>query len=142
MVEEKFGDMDKLKRLIDVAHKKNIKVLLDFVSNHVHEQHPFYKNHPEWFGKLELPDGSLNLRLWDEQRLTTWFEPYLPSFDYEGSEEALEAMTDNAIWWLKTSGADGFRHDAVKHVPNKFWRRLTQKLRSRSKYPTMLWFTR
>ncbi|MBU1099330.1 MAG: alpha-glucosidase C-terminal domain-containing protein [Bacteroidetes bacterium] len=135
MVEEKFGDMVKLKRLIDVAHKKNIKVLLDFVSNHVHQEHPFYKNHPEWFGKLELPDGSLNLRLWDEQRLTTWFEPYLPSFDYEGSEEALEAMTDNAIWWLKTTGADGFRHDAVKHVPNKFWRRLTQKIKEQIEIP-------
>jgi glycosidase len=38
-------------------------------------------------------------------------------------------MTDNAVWWIKTTGIDGFRHDAVKHVPNKFWRRLTEKLK-------------
>src|SRR5690606_30180448 len=38
-------------------------------------------------------------------------------------------MTDNAVWWLKETGADGFRHDAVKHVPNEFWRLLTKKIK-------------
>ncbi len=135
MVEEHFGDMDKLKDLVNNAHEHGIKILLDFVSNHVHEQHPFFKNNRDWFGQLELPDGRLNLRFWDEYRLTTWFEPYLPSFDYDNSHEAVEAMTDNAVWWLKTTGADGFRHDAVKHVPNNFWRRLTQKLNEKIAQP-------
>ena len=134
-VEEKFGDMNKLKELVTTAHNHNIKILLDFVSNHVHELHPFFKEHRDWFGQLELPDGRLNLRLWDEYRLTTWFEPYLPSFDYDHSKEALETMTDNAIWWLNETGADGFRHDAVKHVPNVFWRRLTQKLKQEIEIP-------
>ncbi len=128
-VDEHFGSLDLLTELIKKAHKHNIKVLLDFVSNHVHKEHPYFNEHRDWFGKLELPDGRLNLRLWDEQRLTTWFEPYLPSFDYINSNEALDTMTDNAIWWLKTTGADGFRHDAVKHVPNVFWRVLSRKLK-------------
>ena len=135
-VEEKFGDMSKLKELVDSAHSHNIKVLLDFVSNHVHKDHPFYQNHPEWFGQLDLPDGRKNIRFWDEFRLTTWFEPYLPSFDYLGSSEVLDTVTNNAVWWLKHTGADGFRHDAVKHVPNKFWRELTQKLRKEIEIPT------
>lgn len=134
-VEEKFGTMDKVKELVKTAHDKNIKVLLDFVSNHVHELHPFYKNHPEYFGTLELPDGRLNLRYWDEYRLTTWFEPYLPSFDYLNSQEAIDVMTDNAVWWLQTTGADGFRHDAVKHVPNRFWRELTRKIKEKIAVP-------
>jgi cyclomaltodextrinase len=128
-VEEKFGTFDELKSLIKTAHRHKIKVLLDFVSHHVHQEHTFFKEHKDWFGKLKLPDGRLNLRLWDEQRLTTWFEPYLPSFDFVSSDEAVNAMTDNAIWWLKQTGADGFRHDAVKHVPNRFWRTLTRKLK-------------
>lgn len=128
-VDEHFGTIEKVKELVSAAHKNDIKILLDFVSNHVHEQHPWFKEHRNWFGQLELPDGRLNLRFWDEFRLTTWFEPYLPSFDYEGAPEAIEAMTENALWWLKETGADGFRHDAVKHVPNKFWRALTQKLK-------------
>jgi cyclomaltodextrinase len=127
-VEEKFGTMNDLKRLVAEAHKHHLKVLLDLVAHHVHIEHPFYKNHPEWFGTLDLPDGRKNLRLWDEYRLTTWFEPYMPSFDFIKSDEAVRVVSDNAVWWLQSTGADGFRHDAVKHVPNKFWRVLTRKL--------------
>ena len=134
-VEEKFGSFNDLINLIATAHKHGIKVLLDYVSHHVHQEHPFYKNHPEWFGTLQLPDGRLNLRMWDEYRLTTWFEPYMPSFDFEKSDEATNVMSDNAIWWLKKTGADGFRHDAVKHVPNKFWRALTSKLKEEIEIP-------
>jgi len=128
-VDDHFGNMEDVKKFVDKAHQKGIKVLLDFVSNHVHTEHPYFKEHRDWFGQLELPDGRLNLRFWDEYRLTTWFEPYLASFDYLGSEEALEEMTDVAVWWLNETGADGYRHDAVKHVPNKFWRRLNEKIR-------------
>lgn len=129
-VEEHFGTMENLKLLVKKAHGKKIRVLLDFVSNHVHKDHPFFVNHRDWFGVLDLPGGRKNIRFWDEYRLTTWFEPYLPSFDYLGSKAALEIMTDNAVWWLNETGADGFRHDAVKHVPNEFWRKLTFKLKS------------
>ena len=128
-VEERFGDLKTLKSLIDVAHRRGIKILLDFTANHTHIDHPFFQEHKDWFGTLDLPDGRKNIRFWDEYRLTTWFEPFMPSFDYLGSNEALEMMTDNAIWWLKKTGVDGFRHDAVKHVPNRFWRRLTQKIK-------------
>jgi cyclomaltodextrinase len=128
-VEEHFGTLDDVKEIVKTAHSKGIKILLDFVSNHVHKEHPYFKNNRDWFGQLELPDGRLNLRFWDEFRLTTWFEPYLPSFDYLGSEAALEEMTDVAVWWLNETGADGYRHDAVKHVPNKFWRRLNEKIK-------------
>ncbi|MBK9097060.1 MAG: alpha-glucosidase C-terminal domain-containing protein [bacterium] len=134
-VEEHFGDLNLAKELVSKSHQNNIKVLLDFVANHVHEEHPLWKEHRDWFGVLELPDGRKNLRLWDEYRLTTWFEPYMPSFDYVGSKDALETMTDNAIWWLKETDADGFRHDAVKHVPNEFWRLLTKKIKEQIEAP-------
>lgn len=134
-VEEHFGDMTLVKKFVSTSHNHGIKVLLDYIAHHVHEEHPFWKEHREWFGQLELPDGRKNLRLFDEQRLTTWFEPYMPSFDYERSKEALGVMTDNAVWWLKETSADGFRHDAVKHVPNKFWRTLTKKIKQEIEIP-------
>ncbi|MBP1683698.1 MAG: hypothetical protein H6Q27_1265, partial [Ignavibacteriaceae bacterium] len=134
-VEEHFGDMNLVKKLVETAHNENIKVLWDYVAHHVHEEHPLWKKHRDWFGMLELPDGRKNLRLWDEYRLTTWFEPYMPSFDYTSSKEALETMTDNAVWWLTETNADGFRHDAVKHVPNEFWRLLTKKIKEKIELP-------
>lgn len=134
-VEEHFGDMNLVKKFIDLAHQKKSKVFLDYVAHHVHQEHWMWKDHRDWFGNYNLPNGRLNLRLWDEYRLTTWFEPYMPSFDYTSSYEALEFMTDNAVWWLKITGADGFRHDAVKHVPNEYWRMLTSKLKSEIAIP-------
>lgn len=55
----------------------------------------------------------------------------MPSFDFQKSDEATKAMSDNALWWLQKTGADGFRHDAVKHVPNVFWRTLTRKIKEK-----------
>jgi len=134
-VEEKFGSMEELRELVAKAHQHGIRVLLDFVAHHVHIDHPFYKDHPEWFGTLDLPDGRKNLRLWDEFRLSTWFEPYMPSFDFTKSPQAVDTVAANAIWWLKQTGADGFRHDAVKHVPNLFWRELTRRLKAEIEIP-------
>lgn len=134
-VEEKFGTMEKLQELVQKAHEHSIKVVLDIVAHHVHIDNPLYKEHPDWFGTLDLPDGRKNLRLWDEYRLTTWFEPYMPSFDYTKSDEPINFMAENCLWWLNKTGADGFRHDAVKHVPNEFWRALTRHLKEKIEYP-------
>ncbi len=134
-VEEEFGTMSKLKELIGTAHRHNVKVLLDIVAHHVHIEHPYYKEHRHWFGHLKLPDGRLNLRLWDDHRLTTWFDPFLPTFDFIDSKAAVNAVTNDAIWWLETTGADGFRQDAVKHIPNNFWRTLNTKLRKEVEIP-------
>ena len=62
-----------------MAHQNNMNVLLDIVANHVHEEHPVYKAHPDWATELYLPDGSLNTERWDEYRLTTWFDVFLPT---------------------------------------------------------------
>jgi len=134
-VEEKFGTMNKLKELVATAHNHGIKILLDIVANHVHEDNPLFKEKKNWFGSLYLSDGRKNLRLWDEQRLTTWFEPYLPKFNYVGSKDAINFQADNAIWWMKQTGADGFRQDAVKHITNDFWRTLTRKLKNEIEIP-------
>jgi len=128
-VEARFGGEEALEELMAAAEQQGIRILMDFVSNHVHEEHPYFQEHRDWFGEVELPDGRMNLRLWDEQRLTTWFEPYLPSFDHLGSSDAMQAVVDDAIWWMKSYGVAGFRHDAVKHVPNEFWRELTRRIR-------------
>ena len=133
VVDPRYGGRVAAEQLVKSAHQHQMKVILDFVANHTHEQHPFYREHPEWYGALQLADGRDNVRLWDERRLDTWFETFLPSFDYLGSDEAIEVMTDNALFWLGSLNLDGFRHDAVKHLPQEFWITLTRKLRA--EYP-------
>lgn len=128
-VDHRMGTDDELKELVDVAHKNGIKILLDFVSNHVHIEHPVYKQHPEWFNSIDLPDGRKNIRIWDEQRLSTWFDTFMPDINYE-KPEAVNAFSDSAVFWLKKFGIDGFRHDATKHVSEVFWRALTKKVKN------------
>ncbi len=130
LIEKRFGSSDDLKELIEYLHKNEIRVLLDFVSNHVHQDHVYVKRSPEWFGSIQLPDGRKNIRLWDgDTRLTTWFDEFLPSFDYSKSPEAITQVVNDAIWWVETYSVDGFRQDAVKHVPHEFWMRLTKQLK-------------
>lgn len=134
-VDDRFGSLADIRQLTENAHRKGMKVILDFVANHVHKLHPYYREHPDWFAPLELPDGRKNIRFWDEYRLTTWFDVFLPSFDFVRSREAVRQVTEDALWWLEETGVDGFRQDAVKHIPNHFWREMTRKIKKEVELP-------
>ncbi|WP_424963790.1 alpha-amylase family glycosyl hydrolase [Ekhidna sp.] len=127
-VDYRFGTSEEFQSLVNAAHEANMNVLLDYVANHVHEQHPIYQENPGWATNLYLPDGSLNTERWDDHRLTTWFDTFMPTLDLSRME-TVDPMTDSAIFWLKEYGIDGFRHDATKHIPEIFWRVLTKKIK-------------
>ncbi|MAJ89759.1 MAG: alpha-amlyase [Flavobacteriales bacterium] len=128
-IDTRFGNSETLKELVEVAHQKGIRVLLDFVANHVHENNPVMKKHPQWATNFILEDGRENIRIWDEERLTTWFDRFLPTIDYS-IPEAVDLMTDSALFMMSEYNLDGFRHDATKHIPTIFWRTLTNKIKT------------
>jgi len=130
-VDFRFGTNMEFKDLVSDAHKQNLNVLLDYVAHHVHEQHPLYKQHPEYASSLYLPDGTLNTERWNDQRLTTWFDTFLPTLDFS-NPKVVDLMTDSALFWIKEFNLDGFRHDACKHIPETFWRELTLKIKKQS----------
>ena len=127
-VDFRFGTDQELSTLIETAHQNDLNVILDFVANHVHEKNPLIQEHPEWATELYLPDGTLNTEKWDEYRLTTWFDTFLPTLDLE-NPEVTDIISDSAVFWIKNYKMDGFRHDATKHIPEMFWRTLTRKLK-------------
>lgn len=126
-IDTRFGTHEELSTLVNKAHSRNMQVLLDFVSNHVHEKNPLIINNPSWATDLILENGQENIRIWDEQRLTTWFDRFLPTIDLT-IPQAAEAMADSALYMLVKYNLDGFRHDATKHIPTSYWQRLTQKI--------------
>jgi len=128
-IDTRFGTPDELKMLVREAHGNNMNVLLDYVSNHVHQECKIYKDHPDWATPLILPNKKKNIRLWDEQRLTTWFDEFLPTLNLS-KPEVCNMMSDSALFWIKTYELDGFRHDATKHIPEIYWRTLTKKLKN------------
>lgn len=128
VVDYRYGSLELLKELSSLAHENNMNILIDYVANHVHEEHPIYIEHPDWVTNLYLPDGSLNTERWDDHRLTTWFDTFLPTLDLSRAE-VVEPMTDSALFWLREANIDGFRHDATKHIPEIFWETLTHKIK-------------
>lgn len=127
-VDFRLGSSEDVKEMLNVAHHNGLSVLLDYVANHVHEQHAVYQDHKDWVTPLYLPDGRMNTELWDEQRLTTWFDTFLPTLDLE-KQEVTDFMVDSAMHWITEYDFDGFRHDATKHIPENFWRTLNKKVK-------------
>ncbi|MBQ1858724.1 MAG: hypothetical protein II140_02585 [Paludibacteraceae bacterium] len=129
-LDSRFGTPDELRTLLDSAHAHGMNVVLDYVANHMHINSPTLQEHPDWHTDSILPDGRRNFELWDDARLTTWFDKHIPTLDLE-REDVCEAMTDSALYWLENYELDGFRHDACKHIPEGYWRMLGQKIATR-----------
>ena len=127
-VEARFGGEAALKDLVSEVHGKDMKVLADFVLKHVHQDSVIRAERPELFGELELSDGSRNLRRWDDNPYTTWFEPFLPAFDFR-NPETVEFLLEDAVHWMGAYGLDGYRLDAVKHIRPDFWWRFRTRMR-------------
>jgi glycosidase len=93
------------------------------VANHVHEEHDLYQTRPEWFNErylcVEDEDGD-GVTNWDQRPETCWFATYLPDLDYTQTEPLVRAV-DAAIDQAKDLGIDGFRIDAVKHMPQSIF---------------------
>jgi len=126
-VDVRYGTEAELRELLDKAHADNKNVILDYVSNHMHIQSPTLTAHPDWTTPSDTPDGRPNRQLYDEFRLTTWFDDHIPTLDLERPEICAQ-LTDSALFWVQHFDFDGFRHDATKHVPEQYWRMLTRKL--------------
>lgn len=122
-----FGDSAQLAQTIDAVHRHHQKILLDYVANHVHVEHPVYVNNPDWATPLYLPDGTLNTERWDTHRLTTWFDKHLATLDLS-RYDVTDPMADSALYWLQHYNFDGFRHDATKHIDELYWRTLTRRV--------------
>lgn len=112
-VNPRFGGEVALDELVRVAHSRGMRVIADFTINHVHEDHVYFKEHPEWFN-----DGCLCGTSgcdWTERRLDCLFMSYMPDIDWN-NEEARDQMVSDALWWIERFDLDGLRIDAVKHV--------------------------
>jgi glycosidase len=111
LIDPHFGTLDDLKALVRAAHAHGIRVLVDVVGNHVHQESPLWSQYqsasPPWFNLPTYVCG------WD-QPLTCWFASYLPDFHFE-TLPALDAVVEHFVWLAQEADLDGFRVDAVKH---------------------------
>ncbi|MGZ3442017.1 MAG: alpha-amylase family glycosyl hydrolase, partial [Polyangia bacterium] len=157
-VQPRFGDLNALKTLVAHAHAHGMRVIIDSVLNHVHQEHPYWQMHQnDWFNPLSINgqqctcgSGPANgCGDWDstqptgyhglQPKQTCWFEPYMPDLDYE-NWDALVASVDDAIWWAREADVDGFRVDAVKHFLLAATHRLRGKLHDQFEWTGPLFY--
>ena len=138
-VESRIGTDTDLRTMVDTAHATTgadghgMKVLFDYVMNHVDIDSGLYQAHPDWFAKKQ--DGSFALcgpeNLWEDPFWGTRcaFTSYLPPFDFDNAA-ARKWSVDDALWWATEYGIDGYRLDAIKHVPLSWLTDLRSRLTS------------
>jgi len=114
-VEPRLGTEADLHAMIEAAHENGMRVMMDFVVNHVHEDHEYVQNNSDWFNTGCIC-GQANCD-WTEHRLDCQFTAYMPDVNWK-SRQASEQMIADALWWMETFDLDGARFDAVKHVEN------------------------
>jgi glycosidase len=118
-VESRLGTAADLHSLIGSAHAGGMYILFDYVMNHVDEQSGLFAAHSDWF---YLEQGNPVLcppNNWNDSFYGTRcaFTDYLPAFDFHDSVTARQWSIDDALWWAREFGIDGYRLDAIKHVP-------------------------
>ena len=112
-VDSRLGTEEELQSLVQSAHEHGIRVMMDLVVNHVHEDHPYVDEHPDWFNSGCI--CGTDQCDWTERRLDCLFRDYMPDVNWK-HRNASEQMIEDALWWLETFDLDGARVDAVKHV--------------------------
>jgi len=103
--------------VVDAAHARGMRVLLDLVVNHVHEESAYWIDHPgtPWF-HAQYVCGF-------EQPINCWFADYLPDLDFQESAVRNQLIAD-AAFWAEETGVDGYRVDALKHFEHVVGRTL------------------
>ena len=127
-VDPRFGGEAALTEMVEAAHDAGLRVMADFVVNHVHEDHVYAQEHPEWFNQGCIC-GS-DMCDWTERRLDCLFMDYMPDLDWK-NRDASEQIIADALWWAETFDLDGLRVDAVKHVDDYAMTNLATRINER-----------
>ena len=125
-VEEHQGDMGKVKELVGKAHEKGMKVVLDTVLNHTAPGHQWTQDpsKQDWFHH----NGGIQ----------NWENPWelanrdvcgLPDLN-QSNPDTYKFLLDNTLWWIRETGADGIRLDAVKHIDHEFWQKFSADIKA------------
>jgi alpha-amylase len=127
-VDADYGTNADFQRLVNEAHKRGIRVIVDLVLNHTSSMNPWFiaslsRSSPyrEWYVWSDANPGYVGP--WGEQVWTprggafyyAVFWSGMPDLNYV-SPAVTTRMFDVARTWLLDMGADGFRLDAVRHL--------------------------
>lgn len=120
-VNPEYGTMDDFKNLLNEAHRRGIRVIIDLVLNHTSDKHPFFveassspdSKYRDWYVWSDTPGNQ-----WYEANGGYYFGFFwsgMPDLNYR-NPQVTEQMYKVTGYWLNQIGIDGFRIDAAKHL--------------------------
>jgi len=134
-IDPRLGNIELYKTLINKAHKKDLKIIMDHVSNHISIDHPWMKNlpTPDWINgtvKEHLSAEHHKMVYTDpyadsstlEHVYKGWFVDYMPDLN-QANQFLGNYIIQNTIWWIETSGVDGIREDTYPYCSQEFMSR-------------------
>lgn len=135
-----YGTMDDFKKLLEEAHKRDIKIVIDMIINHTSTEHPWFqasksgrdnefRDYYVWaqkdtiaafLDKKVITLDSDNIRQWHdpgqgEDYYYGFFWGGMPDLNFD-NPKVREKIYDIGKFWLQEVGVDGFRLDAAKHI--------------------------
>jgi glycosidase len=131
-VRDDYGTLEDVRALVDGAHERGMRVIMDFVPNHTSSRHPWYVD-----GQERGEDSPLWGR-YDRDKsgaATFYFEwEHLPNLNYE-DPAVREHVTEAFRYWVRDVGVDGFRVDVAWGVKKRapwywpLWRRELKRIK-------------
>ncbi|MBA4538772.1 alpha-amylase [Bacillus aquiflavi] len=108
--DEHFGSLGKFRELVKEAHNRDMKVMVDFVTNYVGKNHPWVSdpNKKDWFSD-QLVNG-------------------LPQLALENND-VQKYLIDAAKWWVEETDLDGYRLEGVEQAPHSFWKDFVKEVK-------------
>ncbi len=143
-VDGRLGSNADFVNLVDEAHQRGLKVVMDMIFNHCGSEHFFFKDKPthDWFN---FQDNFTQT----SYKTIPQFDPYASAKDKALAEDAwfVEVMPDlnqrnphvakylsqNSIWWIEYAGIDGIRQDTHPYADFDFMADWCQAVRA--EYP-------
>lgn len=120
-----FGTGADFQTLVDAAHARGMKVILDWVPNHTAWDADWVREHPGYFVRDSA--GGLIPARDENNNPTDWTD--VAELDYD-NPDLRRAMTAAMRHWLVDYGVDGFRVDVTRGVPWDYWHEAIPVLRS------------
>ncbi|MFD1038990.1 alpha-amylase family glycosyl hydrolase [Virgibacillus byunsanensis] len=116
-VEEQFGTMEDVNRLIDEAHERDIKVVIEFVTNYVSLNHPIVTDpqKEDW-----ILDGANPPEDLDNVAVLNQDHPEVEAF-----------LMDAASYWMEETDIDGFKLHAADEASGEFLKSFTDHIQDR-----------
>ncbi|MFY8107975.1 MAG: alpha-amylase family glycosyl hydrolase [Bacteroidia bacterium] len=123
-----YGTAADFKNLVNEAHKRGIKIVMDFVINHSSEQHPWfvksaakdpaYRDYYRWSPTKPTYVGPWGQNVWHQKNNEYYYGIFwsgMPDLNYE-NKAVKDSIFDAAHFWLDSMNVDGFRLDAAMYL--------------------------